>query len=205
MIKEFVERGAWNNEVFAGYARRYFGGDWSSLYGVDLTGGVGFSSIDPIPASRIEEILSNLPDDLDENRRKIIEFALKSVGYVPYQWGGKASGSGWSARFGSSVADDKGRSNGLDCSGFVQWVYRSSINKSVPGSTAGFSGYDRVAKDELSVGDLGFYRLPGSEENHIGIYAGTDEFGNDTWVHCAGSTGATYGSGNFKYFVKLIE
>ena len=205
MIKEFVERGAWNNEVFAGYARRYFGGDWSSLYGVDLTGGVGFSSIDPIPASRIEEILSTLPDDLDENRRKIIEFALKSVGYVPYQWGGKATGSGWSARFGSSVADDKGRSNGLDCSGFVQWVYRSSINKSVPGSTAGFSGYDRVAKDELSVGDLGFYRLPGSEENHIGIYAGTDEFGNDTWVHCAGSTGATYGSGNFKYFVKLID
>ena len=50
-----------------------------------------------------------------------------------------------------------------------------------------------------------YYKIPGSEENHIGIYMGVDEFGCDTWVHCAGSTGATYGSADFRYFVKILK
>lgn len=205
MIKEFVERGAWTNSQFSEYARRYYSGNWDELYGIDLDGGVGFSSTDPLSYEDIEEMLSMLPADVSKKRKDIVAFALEAVGKVGYQWGGKASGIGWSARFGSSAPDDKGRANGLDCSGFVQWVYRSAINKSLPGSTAGFGGYPRVQREDLEAGDLGFYNIPGSEENHIGIYAGKDATGNDVWVHCAGATGSTYGTGNFKYFVKLID
>ena len=205
MIKEFVERGAWTNPLFAEYARRYYSGDWSELYGIDLEGGVGFASADPLTDAEIEEIMALLPEDISAARRDIVEFALGAVGRVGYQWGGKASGVGWGASFGSSTPDEKGRTNGLDCSGFVQWVYRSAIGRNIPGSTAGYSGYARIDKTSLEVGDLGFYNIPGSEGNHIGIYVGKDSFGNDTWVHCAGSTGSIYGSGNFKYFVKILN
>ena len=204
MIKEFVERGAWGNEVFCEYARRYYSGDWKALYGVDLSGGIGFASADPLSDEEIQKILESLPEDLSGNRKEIIAFALSAVGRVPYQWGGKASGTGWSASFGSSTPEEKGRSNGLDCSGFVQWVYRSAIGRNIPGSTAGFGGYPRKSKENLKIGDLGFYKTPGSEDNHIGIYAGVDEYGNDTWIHCAGSTGSTIGTGNFKYYVSLL-
>ena len=86
----------------------------------------------------------------------------------------------------------------------MQWVYRSAIGRNIPGSTAGFGGYPRKSKENLKIGDLGFYKTPGSEDNHIGIYAGVDEYGNDTWIHCAGSTGSTIGTGNFKYYVSLL-
>ena len=204
MIKEFVERGAWTNEVFCEYARRYYSGDWEELYGISLEGGIGFSTVDPLSDEQIEAIMALLPEDLPQDRKEIAAFALAAVGRVNYQWGGKASGSGWSATFGSATPDEKGRVNGLDCSGFVQWVYRSALGRSVPGSTAGFGGYAQIRKADLEIGDLGFYNTPGSSENHIGIYVGKDEYGNDTWVHCAGSTGSTYGSGNFTHFISLL-
>ena len=205
MIKEFAERGAWTNKQFCEYARRYYGGDWKELYGISLLGGIGYATTDPMSDAEIEEIMALLPKDLSKDRKEIVAFALSAVGKVGYQWGGKATGTGWNASFGSSTPDEKGRANGLDCSGFVQWVYRSAIGKYIPGSTAGFSGKPGVSKESLEIGDLGFYKIPGSEENHIGIYAGRDETGNDMWIHCAGATGSTYGTGNFKYYLKMID
>ena len=75
----------------------------------------------------------------------------------------------------------------------------------VPGSTAGYSKY-ATTKDhsQLKVGDLGFCNPPGSESNHIGIYAGQDENGNDLWVHCAGSSGTVANNYNgFRYYISL--
>ncbi|MCR4788439.1 MAG: C40 family peptidase, partial [Lachnospiraceae bacterium] len=202
-IRRFMEQGGWDNEMYVEWARNYYDGDWYGIYGIDVEKGCGFSKGRPLTDSEIKEILDRI-GDITEARKEIVEFALNAVGKVGYQYGGKASGTGMGARFGSSTPDEKGRRNGLDCSGFVQWVYRSAIGVSVPGSTAGYSGYPRISKGSLKIGDIGFYEVPGSEDNHMGIYLGMDSSGNETWVHCSGSSGATYGTGNFKYYISLF-
>ncbi len=202
-IRSFMNKGGWDNEEAVTWAHNYYDGDWYKIYGIDVEKGCGFSKGRPLSDSEIEEILERI-GDISEARRELIEFALNAVGKIGYQYGGKASGSGMGARFGSSTPDEKGRTNGLDCSGFVQWVYRSALGMSVPGSTAGYSGYPRISKSSLKIGDIGFYEVPGSEDNHMGIYLGVDESGNETWVHCSGASGATYGTGNFRYFVSLF-
>lgn len=52
-----------------------------------------------------------LPDDLSENRKKVVKYALESVGKIPYYWGGKAAYAGYDKNgFGTVVSPDyKGR------------------------------------------------------------------------------------------------
>ena len=202
-IRRFMESGGWDNEEYVEWAHSYYDGDWYGIYGIDVEKGCGFSKGRPLTDEEIESIIERI-GSISQARMEIIEFALNAVGKVGYQWGGKAVGSGMGAKFGSSTPDEKGRKNGLDCSGFVQWVYRSAIGVSVPGSTAGYAGYSRISHSSLKIGDIGFYEVPGSEENHMGIYLGVDESGNETWVHCSGSSGATYGTGNFRYYVSVF-
>lgn len=205
MIREFIEKGAWTNPKYAQYARNYYAGDWEELYGISLNGGVGYSRVNPLSDEEVEKIMESLPEDISQNRREVIKLSLEAVGRIGYQWGGKAIGSGFFATFGSQTPDEKGRVNGLDCSGFVQWVYRSAISKALPASTASYGGYALEDYQDLKVGDIGFYKAPGDSDNHMGIYIGKDEAGIDTWVHCAGGSGVTFGSGNFRYYIRVIN
>jgi len=65
---------------------------------------------------------------------------------------------------------------GIDCSAFVQEVF-SLIGIDLPRSAREqFSHGDPVDKEELSVGDLVFFRTYASFPSHVGIYLGNNEF-----------------------------
>ena len=143
-------------------------------------------------------------------RKDLVKFALQYVGKIPYYYGGHDANAGYDGNdFGSIVSpDEKGRTRkGLDCSGFVQWVYNSSWGASLPNTTAGYTGYSTKGKSQLKVGDLGFKKTPGSDDNHVGIYIGQDENGRDLWVHATGQPVNTVvvDSYNFQYFIGPLD
>lgn len=78
-----------------------------------------------------EEVLGNLPDDLPPKRRRVVETACSLVGKTDYFWGGKSLTTGWDTRWGtlrkvtapSNSTTGTFRPYGLDCSGFVDWVF----------------------------------------------------------------------------------
>lgn len=208
MLEEFLNDGGFSNDGLKNWAKKLYEQDWYELYNVSILGNAGFRIGGTLSDADIESILGNLSDkDLSIKQQAIVEFALRYVGKIPYYWGGKASSLDFEENnFGSTVeADYKGRtSKGLDCSGFVAWVMANNGIK-VPSSTAGYSGYQTTRDhSQLKVGDLGFKSIPGSEDNHIGIYAGVDENGRDLWIHCTGSGGTVVNNYNgFKHYVSL--
>jgi len=78
---------------------------------------------------------------------------------------------------------------GIDCSGFVQRLYRDIFGRQIPRSTAlqvktGWS----IGKNQLRTGDLVFFRLP-YKGRHVGIYLSQAEF-----AHASTSKGVTISS-----------
>lgn len=189
MLKDFLECGGWNDNDFAAMARNYVEGDWYELYGI-LVEGAEFATRDELTPEEIEAIIDAYDGDITKAREDIIKYGLKWVGKIAYQWGGKASEYSDNARFGSSTPDYKGRSNGLDCSGFVAFVYGTAIGVKLPSSTAGYSGYATKPYSALKVGDLGFIAKPGAKTNHVAIYMGKNTLGQDQWLECNSSNGA---------------
>lgn len=130
--------------------------------------------------------------DITEAQQMILALAQSAIGKIGYVYGGSTGGIGWDAISKLSNSDDKGRTNGLDCSGFVQWVYRSALGVDLPRSCNGYKGYQSISKSELQPGMLGVMYGKATDArsgNHIGIYAGVDSSGKDVWIHCSGSGG----------------
>lgn len=76
---------------------------------------------------------------------------------------------------------------GVDCSAFVQAIYRDAFGLSLPrATTKQVRTGTPVADGAFQAGDLIFFRPSGRKTNHVGIYLGGDEF-----VHAATSTGVT--------------
>ena len=82
----------------------------------------------------------------------------------------------------------KGGSNriGIDCSGFVQRLYRDLFDRQIPRSTdlQSRSGQS-IGKEQLRTGDLVFFKVP-YRGRHVGIYLGEMEF-----AHASTSEGVT--------------
>ena len=163
-----------------------------------LTGLTGSTLIVQASAYSEAEVreMYDIPDDISIERQKVLVTALSLVGKIPYDWGGKPQNAGWNERW------DAG--GGLDCSGFVQWVYWTALGiNSGLGSTGTISGScERIKESDLQPGDLGLMYLGSSSEtstNHVGIY-----MGNGTWIHCTAGQGVIVDSGYhyFKYFVR---
>ena len=139
-------------------------------------------------------ILRNLPAGLSPERRAVVETACKLVGKVNYFWGGKSRVIGWDSRWGTiqkvwadgSSTTGTYRPYGLDCSGFVDWVF---YNISDGAYTIGHGGgahaqhtyCTAITWTEAQPGDLVFY----PEDTHVGIVGGWDESGNILIIHCA--------------------
>lgn len=139
-------------------------------------------------------LLENLPDDLSPERKAVIQHALTMVGKVNYFWGGKSLVLGWDSRWGTTmqVTAEGSRSTGtyrpygMDCSGFVDWVfYNATGGEYIIGHGGGASAQHRyctaITWDEAIPGDLVFY----PEDSHVGIVGGRDENGNLLIIHCA--------------------
>ena len=144
--------------------------------------------------AQIRAMLSAMPKDISERRKAVVEKAYSLLGKVNYFWGGKSSAIGWDSRWGTPtrVTAPGGRSTGtvrpygLDCSGFVDWVFNNSLEYVIGhgGGAASQHGYCKpISWSEALPGDLVFY--PG--DSHVGIFVGKDESGNPLIIHCASS------------------
>ena len=140
------------------------------------------------------DILRNLPADLAPERREVIKTACSLVGKVNYFWGGKSLVMGWDNRWGTvqkvtadgSTSTGTYRPYGLDCSGFVDWVFYNATDGSyVIGHGGGAASQHTyctgIAWNEAMPGDLVFY----DDDEHVGIVGGWDENGNPLIIHCA--------------------
>ena len=141
-----------------------------------------------------KEILRNLPEEISPERRRVVEAACSLVGKVNYFWGGKSLTIGWDSRWGTLrkvIASGNSttgtfRPYGLDCSGFVDWVfYNATDGAYYPGHGGGAIMQHRscapVSWEDAQPGDLAFY----PDDSRVGIAAGRDEDGELLIIHCA--------------------
>lgn len=159
-----------------------------------LTG--SYQDID-LPPEEIQEIIKKLPTDLSEERKQVVLTAYQLLGKVNYFWGGKSLVLGWDSRWGTpmkvtaagSSSSGTVRPFGLDCSGFVDWVfYNQSGGQYIIGHGGGASAQHSyctpISWNDAKPGDLVFY--PG--DSHVGIVCGFDSSGNILIIHCASSS-----------------
>lgn len=137
--------------------------------------------------------------DVSTDRQKIINTAYTLLGRVPYQWGGKAVKPGYDGTWWSYLAN--GKQKGLDCSGFVQWVfmtagYEKDVTDGLVSTATIRESLVDISKDELLPGDIGLLNNTGNTINHTGIYVGDGK-----WIHCSsGKKTVVVSDFHFKYF-----
>ena len=139
-------------------------------------------------------LIRSLPEDLSPEREAVVRTACSLVGKVNYFWGGKSLVIGWDARWGElrqvtaagSSTTGTYRPYGLDCSGFVDWVfYNQSGGSYVIGHGGGATMQHNYCTDiswsDAQPGDLVFY----PDNSHVGIVGGRDANGELLIIHCA--------------------
>lgn len=145
-----------------------------------------------ISDAALRDILDNLPEAVSEKRKATVKTAFSLVGKVSYFWGGKSSAIGWDSRWGTPKKVTATGSNttgmtipyGLDCSGFVDWVFNNTFGVVVGhggGARSQYSYCRKISWAEAQPGDLVFY----PDLGHVGIVAGYDGEGNVLIVHCS--------------------
>ena len=145
-----------------------------------------------ISDAALRDILDNLPETVSEERKATVKTAFSLVGKVSYFWGGKSSAIGWDSRWGTPKKVTAAGSNttgmtipyGLDCSGFVDWVFNNTFGVVVGhggGARSQYSYCRKISWAEAQPGDLVFY----PDLGHVGIVAGYDGEGNVLIVHCS--------------------
>ena len=164
--------------------------DWFKEYGLSIS---TVEKKSPLTEEEISAYMKDLPEDTSEERKALIRFALSSVGKVPYYYGGKAGSKGLeNNHFGASLSesDYKGRNRkGLDCSGFVQWAYWSSVDKSLDfaSSTQELIGKgQKIKRSELKAGDL---IIQPSGDSHVVMFIKWTKEGKMLAVHENGTAG----------------
>lgn len=140
------------------------------------------------------EVIQKLPVDLNPVRQNIVKTACSLVGKVGYFWGGKSLTLGWDSRWGTmqkvwaegNSTTGTYRPFGLDCSGFVDWVfYNVTDGAYVMGHGGGAASQHTyctpISWSDALPGDLVFY----PNDTHVGIVVGWDENGEILIAHCA--------------------
>ena len=196
----------WNRRMmsFVSHINRQ---DWTETYGLNV---VVEGTRAPLSTTEIDSYMSRLPKDTSETRKNIIRDALQSVGKVPYYWGGKASAQNYTGNnFGSvTIPDHKGRIlKGLDCSGWVNWVYWSVTGTHLPyEGTEGLRTLGRqVRRQDLKPGDI--VVITGSTP-HVIMFLGFTSNGQIQCVHETGSANnVTIGvmNANWPYYRNLLD
>ena len=139
-------------------------------------------------------LIRSLPEDLSPEREAVVRAACSLVGKVNYFWGGKSLVIGWDARWGElrqvtaagSSTTGTYRPYGLDCSGFVDWVFYNQSGGSYVighggGATMQHSYCTNISWADAQPGDLVFY----PDNSHVGIVGGRDANGELLIIHCA--------------------
>lgn len=165
----------------------------------------------PLTPSEIDSYMADLPSDLSVTRRELIRYALSSVGKIPYHWGGKASRPDYNGNnFGTLVpADTEGRIlKGLDCSGWINWVYWSVTGSRLPyESTSGLALCGtKIGRNELQPGDI---VIRTGEDAHVIMFLGWTEDGRIRCIHesSAGVNNVTVSvrDANWPYYIRILN
>jgi len=115
------------------------------------------------PSSGTRSFLSGMASKAGD----VVVGALNMIG-VRYRWGGDTPDSG------------------LDCSGFVRYVFQDTLGMTLPRRAEEMSRVgEKVRVSELKPGDLVFFNTMRRSFSHVGIYIGDNKF-----VHSP-STGST--------------
>lgn len=176
-----------------------------TLYGASGNG-------DNVPLTDTEMIAFLKMQNCSDTRKSIVETGLSLVGRVPYFWGGK-SDAGWNDQWNTpklvtsagSTTTGTLRPYGLDCSGFTNWTYKTTIGKTI--SSGSYGQWDdtySISSDELLPGDLGFLaKEDGSGWSHVLMFAGYGENGERMWVHSTSGEGVVLNTPNYESTLQL--
>lgn len=115
----------------------------------------------PSESSQPDTLLHGEADPKDATTEpqeaSLLEKAIRAFLGVPYRFGGSSS-------------------RGIDCSAFVQKVYKR-VSVALPRTTREqYLVGSSVPKEDLAVGDLVFFRTYRRDVSHVGIYVGDDRF-----------------------------
>ena len=128
------------------------------------------------PGAIVRELTRDIPVDADAS---IFEKTALSFLNTPYRFGGNGK-------------------NGIDCSGFVQKVFREFDLKLPRTAREQYSLGTRVPKGDLQLGDLIFFQTYAKYPSHVGIYIGDDKM-----IHASSrNQGVVVSSINSNYFRK---
>ncbi|MFJ2991793.1 C40 family peptidase [Pandoraea sp. NPDC087047] len=112
------------------------------------------TAVEESRVQRAQKLLSNVTDKASD----VVLGALNYIG-VRYKYGGNTPDSG------------------LDCSGFVRYVFQDTLNFMLPRRSEEMSQVgERIAKTDLKPGDLVFFNTMRRSFSHVGIYIGGDKF-----------------------------
>lgn len=179
-----------------------------------------------------EIIQQKLIDAPTINRSDVLAAAQSILDDVPYFWGGKSSvigrdpdwatwdEIGWDSTKlkkvtapGSSSTGTM-RPYGLDCSGFIAWVYNNAgfDDLTFGGTVYQWAHSYPISESELQPGDLAFENLGSNNNNHVGIFVERDSSGENQYIHSApyisqvtNHTGVTKDNyKRFRYFRRVI-
>ncbi|MBW7567349.1 C40 family peptidase [Chromobacterium subtsugae] len=124
---------------------------------------------DKAPAEGKPAAESAAPDKPDDPISKYAAPQEDAVGDLLLQ---AMSLLGVAYRFGGNTPDD-----GLDCSGFIRYVFQKSLRVNLPRTAAEMAKVGKsVARAELVPGDLVFFNTRGFNYSHVGIYMGNNKF-----------------------------
>ncbi|WP_368293758.1 NlpC/P60 family protein [Dehalobacter sp. TBBPA1] len=146
-----------------------------------------------LSAQEIAAISQNLPPNLDEQRKNVVLVAYSLIGKVSYFWGGKSTVIGWDCRWGTltkvtaegSPTSGTVRPFGLDCSGYVAWVFANAAGNAdtaeiiEAGTSSQYAACTPVNWNSAQPGDLAFY----PDLSHVGIVVGKQN-GNLLIANC---------------------
>ncbi len=119
------------------------------------------------PIKRIEKNLREMGGRAVDGAADISSTALSLIG-VNYKFGGNTP------------------EQGLDCSGFVRYVFQQATGINLPRSSRDQAKVGQsVDKDQLQPGDLVFFNTRRFQFSHVGLY-----LGNNRFVHSPSSGGA---------------
>lgn len=132
--------------------------DWNRVYGLSIVPNMLYRR-SPLTVAETVYYMNLLPEDTSPERKLVVKQALESVGLIPYYWGGKPSAAGYEGNhFGTATSpDEDGRTlRGLDCSGWINWVYWSALGTPLPyQSTGGLTQCGmQISREELKAGDI---------------------------------------------------
>jgi cell wall-associated NlpC family hydrolase len=104
------------------------------------------------------QLASTVTTSVADGTEQLINNAMQLIG-VRYRWGGNTPQSG------------------LDCSGFVRYVFNDTFGFLLPRKSAQMSKVGmEVKRDELRPGDLVFFNTMRHAFSHVGIYVGDNKF-----------------------------